>query len=99
MPPAPNDPSRGRSNVQDGRVKDAEALLEPLRTRKRYHVTEFAALAGAWIEILVAQKNLEGARSWLQLAEKIGPENPVIRMWRARLSPASGLMRFLGLRR
>jgi hypothetical protein len=64
----------------------AEALLKPMVSRKRFHFDEFAAFCNAYIELLVAQKNREGALGWLNMWEGIDPDRPEIMDWKIRLA-------------
>lgn len=73
--------------IQEGRFAEAKALLDPLLTRQRFHSSEFAALASAEIDYWLAQKNKDGARSWLQMWEKIAPDSPLLRAYRDKLRP------------
>ncbi len=78
--------------IQEGRLADAKALLDPLMTRKRFHVTEFAALAAAQIDYWLAQKKKEGARSWIEMWEKVDPNSKLLPIYRRKLRP----LRWLG---
>jgi tetratricopeptide (TPR) repeat protein len=73
--------------IRDGKLDQAKAMLEPLLTRHRLHFTEFAALAVAHIELLLAQGNRDGARSWLDLWEQADPDHPGISQMRRRMKP------------
>jgi tetratricopeptide (TPR) repeat protein len=65
-----------RQAIRDGKPKEAKALLEPLHARRRLHFSEFAALCVAHIEMLLAEGNREGARTWLDLLERGYPTYP-----------------------
>lgn len=83
----------GRANlarflIADGKLDEAEALLEPLHSRSRLHVSEFSTLVNAWIELLVARKERQTARAWLDVWRAIDPENPVVVIWEERLEQA-----------
>lgn len=60
------------------RTEAAHAILESLTGRPRYHRSEFIGLALAEIEVLLAEKNPQGARSWLDVLASIDPEHPSI---------------------
>lgn len=79
-----------------GDVKEAEELLKPLLSRKRFHFSEFAALSSAQIELLLAQNDRDSARSWLDLWENIDPDNPDLEHWRQRLRAPRRLARLFG---
>jgi len=85
-----------------GEIERAEALVAPLRTRRRFHVSEFAASCSAQLELLLAQNQAEGARSWLEIWVRVDPDHPLLAHWRQRLAHAgrpSLLRRFLRGRR
>ncbi|MDQ3584877.1 MAG: tetratricopeptide repeat protein [Acidobacteriota bacterium] len=74
-----------RKCIADGQLDEAAALLEPLLQRRRIHAAEFVVLCNAQIELFVAQKNTEAARSWLEMWAGIDPDHPGVAQWRARL--------------
>jgi len=88
-----------RQHTRAGRLDEAEALLKPLRARKRMHVSEFAALMNAQIELCVAQKDLDAARRWFDLWARTEPDSPAFDHWQRRLEPpdASPLARLAAL--
>ncbi len=71
--------------LRKGKVAEAEALLEPLVSQKRFHISEFAALAGAQIDLFLAKSDPTSARSWFTMWESADPENPGLDYWRHRL--------------
>lgn len=91
--------SLARNHLLDGQVEEAKALLEPLRTRKRFHVSEFAAYSQAQIELCLAQGQQDGARTWLKLWKDVDPDNPQILEWTVRLLPTDWLRRLRGRQR
>ncbi|MGH9942481.1 MAG: tetratricopeptide repeat protein [Pyrinomonadaceae bacterium] len=74
-----------RKHIADGQLDEAAALLNPLLARRRIHIAEYSALCQVQIELLHAQKNTEGARSWLEMWAGADPEHPGIAQWRLRL--------------
>ena len=50
-------------------------MLNGLIQRKSLHTSEFVALCQAQIHVLLAEENPEAARLWLELWEKIDPED------------------------
>ena len=92
----------GRTNLalvhlQAGEIGAARALLEPLLSRKRFHVSEMSALMNAELELAVAQNNLDAAQSWLSLWMQVDPDNPVLAAWQRRLEKP-GRQRLFGRR-
>jgi len=73
--------------IREGRLAEAKALLDPLLTRRRFHTTEFAALASTEIDYWLAQNKKNGARPWLEMWEKTGPDSPMLRAYRQKLRP------------
>lgn len=75
--------------AQDGKIEAANALLDPLLKRERFHVSEFAALSKARCEVFLAENNVDGAKSWLSFLEQALPDYPVTGYLQARIVPAS----------
>ncbi|MCI0389566.1 MAG: tetratricopeptide repeat protein [Acidobacteria bacterium] len=71
--------------ARDGRPDEAEELVKPLLQHKRLHVTEFAALCGAQIEIAIARRNRESAQGWIQMWESVDPDSPTLEILRSRV--------------
>jgi tetratricopeptide (TPR) repeat protein len=71
--------------IVDGRLDEAKALLDPLLSRKRFHSSEFSALASAQIDYLLAQKQKDGARSWFEMWQKAVPDSPLLQYYRRKL--------------
>jgi tetratricopeptide (TPR) repeat protein len=53
------------------RLDEAEEWLKPLRTRSRFHISEFRALAYAQSALLKARGEKEGADSWMQMLREM----------------------------
>lgn len=84
-----------RFAIQRGDLDEAELQLKPLLTRKRFNVGEFGFFCNAQMEFLMAKKQMDGVRSWLEMWAGIDPDNPLIAGWRARLDMPLGLGRLL----
>ena len=82
--------------IKRGDLEQAEALLRPLLTRKRFNSQEFGFFCHAQMELLLAKHQPEGAQSWLGMWSGIDPDNPVLADWRRRLSGRKPLSRLLG---
>lgn len=83
----------GRANlarflIEGGNLDEAEALLSPLFSRPRLHVSEFSALANAQVELLIARKDRQTARGWLDVWMAIDLDNPVLLLWEQRFAQA-----------
>ncbi|MEM6400033.1 MAG: tetratricopeptide repeat protein [Cyanobacteria bacterium P01_D01_bin.116] len=77
--------SLARLKISDGEIAEAEALLKPLVYRKRFHFVEFGNFCNAQIELFLAKKEKDSARSWLQMWENVDPENPELLRWKIKL--------------
>ena len=87
-----------RLATQAGDLDKAREMLDGLMQRKRLHYSEYDALCMAQIDLCLAQKNKEAARSWLEMWEGPDPENPKLEMYRLRVElsdPAALLERLL----
>lgn len=80
-----------RIHIQAGRYDKAKALLDPLLEMTRIHVSEFAALAVAEAELHLAEDRPEGAEQWLDMLERIDPDNPAVGYLSRRLMGEKGL--------
>ncbi|MEW5870594.1 MAG: tetratricopeptide repeat protein [Chloroflexota bacterium] len=78
--------SKAQMLTRDGETEQARQLLMPLLERKRLHFTEFDGLCAAFIELYLAEKDREAARSWFGMWESANPENPMLENYRWRLS-------------
>ncbi len=67
-----------RLALQDKQLDQAQALLEPLMQKTRFHFSEFSALASAQIDLLFAQGLKEGARQWFDIWQAVSPDDPAL---------------------
>ncbi len=84
--------------VQVKELDRAKELLEPLLGNNRMHLSEFAALCEAHIQLHLAEGNREAARRWLSMWEDVDPDHPMLKACRRRVlrRGAAGLLkRFL----
>jgi tetratricopeptide (TPR) repeat protein len=67
----------------------AERYLAPLRRHQRLHISEFAGLAAAQIQLFIACRKLDAARSWLEMWRQIDPDDQNLHTLesRVRLNP------------
>lgn len=73
--------SLARFHVKAGELEAAEALLKPLLSRKSFHYQDFATFSEAYVELLMAQDNLDAARGWLNLWSSVEPDHPHLPYW------------------
>ncbi len=71
--------------VNEGKFEQAETLLKPLLSSPRLHITEFAALSMAHVQLYHAQKMPETAQTWLDMWAKVDPDNPTLHYWQRRM--------------
>jgi tetratricopeptide (TPR) repeat protein len=85
--------SLAKLHLIDGEVEAAEELLKPFLSRDRFHFSEFGAFCDAYIELLLAKKQKDGARTWLnmweQVYDKMDADDPRLDRWYQRLNPVS----------
>ena len=77
--------SVARVSATDRDFDRAHKLIEPLLSRKRFHTSEFAVLAGTQVHILFLEKNFAAAQSWFDMWEQNCPGHPELEEWRLRL--------------
>jgi tetratricopeptide (TPR) repeat protein len=80
--------SMARIAMQAGDHEKTRNLLNGLMQRKKLHYSEYDALCMAQIDLSLAEKNKEAARSWFEMWERPDPENPKLEMYRLRLGLA-----------
>ncbi|QRN95659.1 tetratricopeptide repeat protein [Archangium violaceum] len=79
-----------RLRIQTGRLEEARQLLEPLLSQRILHVSEVSALCAAHMELLLAEKDEEGAWVWLHILETSHPGDPQVELYRDRLELMGG---------
>jgi tetratricopeptide (TPR) repeat protein len=75
-----------RMLIQDKRIEDGRKLLEPLMQLKKLHISEFKALASAQMDLALAEKKPESARTWLGMWEEIEEDDPQLFDWQMRIN-------------
>lgn len=75
-----------RFHIKQGELAEAAALLQHLVTRDRFHYSEFNAFCDIYLELLVAQKNYDAARSWLDMWVVMGAPKDAAQYWRSLLA-------------
>jgi hypothetical protein len=74
--------------INEGKVAEAQALIDPLLRRKRMHFGEFGAVASAQVSLLIAEERFDAAESWLEMWEQAHPEPLHIDYYRSMLRQA-----------
>lgn len=62
--------------IANGQADQARQILLPLLSEKRFHVTEFRALATTQVDVLIALGRPHEARHWLNLWRQFEPDHP-----------------------
>ncbi|MBO0720007.1 MAG: tetratricopeptide repeat protein [Blastocatellia bacterium] len=71
--------------IAQGNSEEAEKLLDPLRERTRLHVTEVASLYNTYINLNILRGDLDAARDFLQMLERLAPNDKNLPFWRRQL--------------
>ncbi len=75
-----------RQAALDGDTERARQLLDPLMCRRELHTTEFSALCGGFVELCLAEKNVEAAEAWCKIWESAQPDDPVLGNYQCRVA-------------
>lgn len=71
--------------LEEGDVDAADAVLKPILARDRFHRLEFSAFSDSYMQLLLAKKQEEGARTWLnmweQVVDEMGGSDPRLDYW------------------
>ena len=84
--------------LREGRLDEAEEMLRPLFSRRRLHVTEFAALCMGQINLLLCRGQRQAAGQWLHLWEQGDPQHSLLEDWRRHLRRRSWWQWLVGKR-
>jgi hypothetical protein len=85
--------------VAEGQIQEARDLVGPLLRQSQLHITEFRALAQMQMDMALAEKQTEAARSWLEMWRQVEPDNPEVHEWKVRIDGPGllkGLQNLLG---
>jgi tetratricopeptide (TPR) repeat protein len=88
-----------RMLVAEGQIQEARDLVGPLLRQSQLHITEFRALAQMQMDMALAEKQTEAARSWLEMWRQVEPDNPEVHEWKVRIDGPGllkGLQNLLG---
>jgi tetratricopeptide (TPR) repeat protein len=75
-----------RQHLQKKEVEAAQKLLDPLLQRQHFHFQEFSQFCEAEIELSLAKKLPEAARTWLGMWERVAPDDAALSYWQKRLA-------------
>jgi len=65
-----------KAAMRNGDLDKAQALLEPLYQRRKFHVSEYDSLCATQIDLLLLQNDRISANAWFKMWEDCNPENP-----------------------
>jgi tetratricopeptide (TPR) repeat protein len=82
--------SLARLHISDKEYDEAEAILNPMLQWRRFNFQVFARFCQTQIELCLAKKNPDSARSWLGMWEQVNPEDPLLDYWQQRLKEPGG---------
>ena len=77
--------ARANLHTGNGEIEPAEALLLPLMSRGRLHISEFRAMCIAFIQLYLKKDLLEGAQTWLDMWANLEPDYPDLTYWEQQL--------------
>ncbi len=78
--------------TQEKRLEEARELLKPVLMLPKLHISEFRVLARAEMDLALADKQIEGARSWLEMWRQIEEDNPELLQWQMRIDGPDKLL-------
>jgi Tfp pilus assembly protein PilF len=71
-----------KAAMRKGDLDKAQALLEPLYQRRKFHVSEYDSLCATQIDLLLLQNDRLSANAWFKMWEDCNPENPKLVFYR-----------------
>lgn len=71
-----------KAAMRKGDLQQAQALLEPLYERRRFHVSEYDALCATQIDLLLLQNDPISAKTWFKMWEACNPVNSKLNPYR-----------------
>ena len=71
-----------KAAMRKGDLQQAQALLEPLYQRRKFHVSEYDALCATQIDLLLLQNDPISAKTWFKMWEACNPENTRLNPYR-----------------
>jgi tetratricopeptide (TPR) repeat protein len=88
-----------RLAMREGDLDSADEMIKPLLARRRLHFTEANALFAVQIDLHLAHRNPDAARSWLDMWEGVDPDNPELERRRLAVEAGGRTRARLGRRR
>jgi len=75
--------------ISKKKFDQANELLDTVMLLDKMHILEFGSMCQAQIDLSLAKKEIEVAKSWLNMWENIDPDHPGIERTRMRIEPRS----------
>ncbi len=75
-----------RQHIDAGEYEQANARLQPLVSRGRFHFNEASALCEAQVGLLVAQQEYAQAQQWLAMWRSFDQDSSAIKSWESQVT-------------
>jgi tetratricopeptide (TPR) repeat protein len=73
-------------HLKQQEIDQADALLKPILKRTNFHIDDLAIFSEGYLQLLVQQKEIPAAQTWLKLWEQVTPDHPRIQHWHRTLN-------------
>lgn len=80
--------------IRAGNLEAARQMLNGLMQRKKFHTSEYDLLCRAFIELALAEENMDVARSWLEMWRKVSPDHPQLEYYEEQVNGPKKRKRF-----
>ena len=85
-----------RMSIRDGNLEKARAIINHwMETKKKFHTTEFSALCKAQIDLSIEERQYDSADSWLEMWERVYPEDSEFKNYRRQIKVRKNLAKFM----
>jgi tetratricopeptide (TPR) repeat protein len=80
--------------IQEKNYEKASSIVKHwMETKKKFHITEFNMFCKTQIDLMLAEKKVEGARTWLEMWTQTDPDDPDFEMYKLRVDPDKTMKR------
>ena len=85
-----------RKSILAGDLEKARAIINHwMETKKQFHTTEFSALCKAQIDLSIEDGQYDSVDSWLEMWERVYPEDPEFKNYRRQIKVRKNLAKFM----
>lgn len=85
-----------RKSILAGDLEKARAITNHwMETKKRFHTTEFSMLCKTQIDLSIEERQYDSADSWLEMWERVYPEDSEFENYRKRIKVRKNLAKFI----